>query len=400
MALSKYLQNYAEAQCHQLPRFKQRYDYALVIPARDEAPSVLDEFERLCALNPRLLVILVVNCPEDEPPDDTLVIAARSRYALLAEAHTMELLEISACGHLLMVDRFSPGQQIPVKQGVGLARKLGCDIACQLIKDRVVDSPWLFTSDADARLPDDYFRASDKLEAAALTYPFEHSQKNNPLAILLYEFSINYYVAGLQYAGSPYAYPTVGSTLAIHHRHYARVRGFPKRAGGEDFYILNKLRKSGDIITPPTAPIILQDRLSHRVPFGTGPALKKISEMKDPVREFTLYHPDSFELLRQWLDVIPTLFDIGDAESAWRYLSASLDHHNLSMLQALSINDCLEHAYRHSRTSDGFQRHVHNWFDAFRTLKAIHHYRDQQLAPRSFLALITADSFLTQGLGN
>ena len=400
MALLKYLQHYAEDQCQHLPHFEQGYDYALVIPARDEAPGVLDEFERLCQLNPRLLIILVVNSPEGDTTDDALGCAARKRYPLRAHADTLELRAISTSGHLLVVDRCSRGQQIPLKQGVGLARKLGCDIACQLISDGIVDSPWIFTSDADARLPEDYFGASHQLDAAALTYPFQHKVQHNPLAVLLYEFSINYYVAGLQHAGSPYAYPAVGSTLALHYRHYARVRGFPKRAGGEDFYILNKLRKSGAIVSPATAPIVLQDRLSHRVPFGTGPALIKINAMDDPVRDFTLYHPGCFDLLQEWLRAVPTLFACGDADTAWAHLRATLGQPNLSMLQALGIDKCLAHAYRHSSTSDGFTRHVHNWFDAFRTLKAIHHYRDNGLASLPFMELITAESFLQHTAGD
>ena len=48
---------------------------------------------------------------------------------------------------------------------------------------------------------------------------------------------------GLGFAGSPYAYHSVGSTLAVRAEAYAIVRGVPKRAAGEDFYLLDKLAK-------------------------------------------------------------------------------------------------------------------------------------------------------------
>ena len=64
-------------------------------------------------------------------------------------------------------------------------------------------------------------------------------------ATALYELRLHHYVLGLEYAGSPYAYHTLGSCLAVKADAYAQVRGFPKRAGAEDFYLLNKLAKLG-----------------------------------------------------------------------------------------------------------------------------------------------------------
>ena len=65
----------------------------------------------------------------------------------------------------------------------------------------------------------------------------------------LYEYSLRYYVAGLTYAQSPYAFHTIGSTMAVNAEHYASVRGFPRREAGEDFYLLNKLAKVGSVHT-------------------------------------------------------------------------------------------------------------------------------------------------------
>ncbi len=68
------------------------------------------------------------------------------------------------------------------------------------------------------------------------------------LATQLYELSLRYYVAGMKFARSPYAFHTIGSSMAVSPVHYARVRGFPKREAGEDFYLLNKLAKLGSVL--------------------------------------------------------------------------------------------------------------------------------------------------------
>ena len=46
---------------------------------------------------------------------------------------------------------------------------------------------------------------------------------------------MSYYVAGLAMAGSGYAHHSLGSTIAVHAKSYAAVRGYPKRSAGEDF---------------------------------------------------------------------------------------------------------------------------------------------------------------------
>src|SRR5690606_17786041 len=95
-------------------------------------------------------------------------------------------------------------------------------------------------------------------------------------ALVLYEISLRSYEYGLAYAGSPYAFQTLGSTLALNPAAYAKVRGFPKRLAGEDFYILNKLIKIGPIYLRNDRCLQIKDRPSQRVPFGTGTSVFKI----------------------------------------------------------------------------------------------------------------------------
>ncbi|GIR63469.1 MAG: hypothetical protein CM15mP68_1350 [Pseudomonadota bacterium] len=62
--------------------------------------------------------------------------------------------------------------------------------------------------------------------------------------------------------GSAYAYPTLGSTISVHAQSYARVRGYPKRNAGEDFYLLNKLNKLHPVQVLQQPVIEVQARLS------------------------------------------------------------------------------------------------------------------------------------------
>ncbi len=104
---------------------------------------------------------------------------------------------------------------------------------------------------------------------AAGIYPFQHLPSPNQhlqLAQQLYDCSLNYYVDGQAWAGSPWAFHTIGSTLVINAEHYAIARGFPQREAGEDFYLLNKLGKIGkEISRLDSKPVALTTRQSDRV---------------------------------------------------------------------------------------------------------------------------------------
>jgi len=309
---------------------------------------------------------------------------------------------------VLLVDRFSEAYKLPTKGGVGHARKVGVDLAASLIHRRRIRSPWIHCTDADVQLPETYFSCSKpgsniSSKTAALIYPFHHlddqgSGRNREviLATQLYELSLRYYVAGMKFAGSPYAFHTIGSTMAVSAIHYARVRGFPKRAAGEDFYLLNKLAKVGSVLEliPDTdcKPILIESRRSDRVPFGTGAAVNKITELTDPVKDYSFYHPVVFELLRLWLQSLPAIWQSGSSElttALFERLPGDADQQGkyeslLECLGAIKTDRALEHAFRQSRNQDQFLRQMHTWFDAFRTLKLIHALRDVYQANISY----------------
>ena len=75
-----------------------------------------------------------------------------------------------------------------------------------------------------------------------------------------YEQALTYYVEQLQQAGSPYAFHTLGSCIATPLSYYCHARGFPKKSGGEDFYLLNKLAKLGKILTVDSCILQIESR--------------------------------------------------------------------------------------------------------------------------------------------
>lgn len=350
--IQSYLAGYAEPETSQSKSVENRYDHCLIIPAYDEPLNFLST---IASPHNNTLFIVVVNVP-----DHAGAASQRRTRALLAA------LLHSNRDNVLVIDRVS--NPIPRRQGVGLARKIGTDVALTLFAQGKLASPWLRQTDADAVLPDDYF--STKLPTGgALVYAHTHHTDDPQLqkAADLYDLHMRYYVAALQHVGSRYAYPTLGSTIAVHARDYAAVRGFPKRNAAEDFYLLNKVAKVGGVYTTNVA-IRLAARLSNRVPFGTGPALQKVydSLAVDPSgSDYLSYSWSSFVLLHAALDELDR-FSNGPLALSPQVQSI------LDTLGFAKVVHQIEHQY-----PPGPQRRValHDWFDAFKTLRFIHEAR-------------------------
>ena len=86
------------------------------------------------------------------------------------------------------------------------------------------------------------------------------------------------YVIGLSYAGSPYAFHAIGSTMSCTAEAYAAVRGMNRRTAAEDFHFLDKLAKLGRIGHIEKTTVFPSPRTSHRVPFGTGQRMLRVHE--------------------------------------------------------------------------------------------------------------------------
>jgi hypothetical protein len=397
MQAHKYLTRHAEGEAQSLASGKtidDVFEFVLVLPSYDEARKDIEHFASHCARNNALLIV-VVNQPDgiEHCDNNKATIAWLRHHSYHAASQNMHFCHANGA-HVLLVDRTQ--QRIPISQGVGLARKIGADCAYALIKHGTVKSPWIFSTDADASLPADYFNAAiSHAGCSAVIYPFEHMACGDTtidIATALYELRLHHYVAGLKRAGSPYAFHTLGSTLAIDASRYAAAHGFPKRAGGEDFYLLNKLAKLAPVRSIQQPLLQLRARASHRVPFGTGPAVAKLAGSEDMLQQPMFYYTGSFDLLKCWLAFLEDCsrrIDAGEHIDEWRnWLPVHAGPENSELLSGVigtnEFEAMLHKAQRQCNGVAALQRYLHTWFDGFRTLKLIHALRDQCFPLQNF----------------
>ena len=399
-AVSKYLARHAEPESLAADAVKGEFAHALVIPAYGEGQSLFDTVGSV----PRgpggdTLVVVVLNARADSPAAkheanaaarERLRAAASESHDLQAE-HPVSLLSYSKPtpnGRVVLIDRAAPGHYLPEGQGVGLARKIGNDLLLRIHADGRLGSRWLHNTDADVVLPNDYFDQTWKIAPdgnAAALYFFEHrfsaADASLALATRLYEISLRYYTLGLAWCGSPYAYQAMGSCLAIRPDAYARVHGFPERNATEDFYVLNKLAKVGTIVRLAGTPVLLEGRLSDRVPIGTGKALSKLVASRRALSGFRLYHPLAFAHVAAWLRVLAaTARSGGRIERALEELPKDNPFFRsdllIEALEKMGAFPAIRQAIARSHEPAAMLRAFHTWFDSFRTLKLIHALRD------------------------
>lgn len=395
----KYLQKYAESEITLLNNFPSLFVYknTIVIPAYNESNQFVSSFIESKLSNKKVLLIVVINQPKSDHNSELqnkLDQNIKSAGQLQWQYKNLSLVKLNnVCTDILIVNRYSGTNKIPDKQGVGLARKIGADIATALINKNIIESAWICSTDADTHLPDNYFSVltnlSNKISAAI--YEFCHINNQDPLssATQLYEKALRYYVNGLKWAGSKYAFHTIGSTLAFRYDYYSEVRGFPKRSAGEDFYLLNKLAKLADIKFLKEAVVNIEPRLSDRVPFGTGPAVAKILGLKDPA-EYHYYHPQLFNELKNCLQALDSLWDNRNTFQDWH---STLSKPTQFGLEQLRFNRLVEHLLKQNSDKHQTRLQINQWFDAFRTLKFIHYLQEYSYPPIPLNQAIKIQSF-------
>ena len=392
--VAKYLAVYAEPEAKLGIRLQRHAEHVLVIPAQAESISLLDGYRRAFATvskqGERALCIVVVNSTDThdslvQQRNDTLIHALRTQ----GKASPLHQNGEAPCWcvetpeyDLVVLDRNSDGYQLPFGQGVGLARKIGCDFALSALHKGLNSSPLIHMTDCDVRLPSDYFNVTVPRSCAALTYRFTHKASGNgqvDSAHAQYEAYLRYYVLGLRHAGSAYAFHTIGSCIAVTPTAYAAVRGVPKRQAGEDFYLLNKIAKVGHVRTSNSSPLTIHARTSRRVPFGTGQATNDIIRNGST---YKIYNPKIFDLLEAWCKALKAINDasVHSASKTVQHRAVSaldlIDRPHLrAALIAIGAPEALTTAAAQSPRPAIRQKWLADWFDAFRTLKLVHALR-------------------------
>jgi hypothetical protein len=151
------------------------------------------------------------------------------------------------------------------------------------------------------------------------------------------------------------------------------VRGFPRRPAGEDFYLLNKLAKTGTIDQLAGPLIEISGRLSERVPFGTGIGIKKILHLADPTSDFRFYNPGIFQCLKQFLWELDRCQDAADLTN---HFKDSRSQHWCESVELFTLIDS-----KRNLNPAVFKKFAVDWMDGFRTLKFIHFLQQHYLEP-------------------
>jgi len=289
--------------------------------------------------------------------------------------------EIVSSGlRIALVDASSTGKEMPDKDGgVGLARKIGMDLALRIFDYNSNGKKIIINLDADCIVQENYLKEiidnfnQSNLSAAVVNY--EHiinDGTETSAAIICYEIFLRYYVLGLKYASSPYAFHTIGSTMICDYDSYIKVEGMNRKKAAEDFYFMEKLAKNFEIENITSTTVYPSSRKSWRVPFGTGQRVRRF--LSKAQNEYLLYDPKSFYILKEWLEVFNTTMNL-DVNF---YLEAAekINYDLFNFLVEQKFEESMRRIFKNSGTAKQLSLQKKRWFDGFKTLKLIHYLRD------------------------
>lgn len=361
-------------------------DTVVVIPCLGESDTLPRTLRSLAACRherrQNTLVICVVNnrtpefCCSKDIVDNRQLLGELE--GVLEDRPTRFETSIHQSLRMAYVDASSPGSELPKKDGVGLARKIGLDWGLRVLADSDAPVRLLCSLDADTTVEPNYLdalRIAFAHETAwAGVVHFEHPLPDGcdqRKAIIEYECFLRSHVHGLRAAGSPYAFHTVGSTMVCTPEAYVAVSGMNRKQAGEDFYFLQQLAKTGEMQIIAATTVHPSPRASHRVPFGTGTRVKKsIEHAHDRI---TFHAPETYRSVRRCIQIADQHPKNAETflEKAQAFGSALP-----TFLRNQEFVTAWERILRGALTEQQRTRQFHTWFDAFRTLKLIHYVRD------------------------
>ena len=261
--------------------------------------------------------------------------------------------------------------------GVGLARKIGMDEALRRFKSIQKEEGVILCFDADSLCKENYLL---EVEKHFLIHPnspgcsiyYEHPTKGEEYepwvldAITQYELHLRYYRQALWCAGHPFAYHTIGSSMAVRAHAYEKQGGMNRRKAGEDFYFLQKIISLGNFTELNTTAVIPSPRPSDRVPFGTGKAVNDRREDDKVIME--TYHPNIFIALKPLFENPSRFKDLKKVDA--------LDEMVIAFLESIDYKSAIREIEANTKDDIAFEKRFYAWFNAFISLKYVHFARD------------------------
>ena len=311
-------------------------------------------------------LVVVINHPENTDP------ATAQKNKHLAQM----LKKISTPFPVKIIEAYDLPQKYA---GVGLARKIGMDAASAHFFKNKIENGIIVSLDADTVVSGNYFEAiinefniNEKLNGISIYY--EHLPAKNKkidLAITLYELHLRYYVNMIRKIGFPFAFHTIGSAFAINYRAYIRQNGMPKKQGGEDFYLLNKIMIEGNYKDLTSTTVYPSARPTQKTPFGTGKTITSIIRSDSHI--FYTYNPQAFYLLKQITTNINTLYK-GNCQDYLKHLPAE----TVNFLDAINFCDNINKIKSNTTNFNSFRKAFFTWFNGFKAVKFLNYLHSEK----------------------
>lgn len=327
------------------------------IPAIDELqtlPMTLDALEAQNCTYPFSIHICV------NQPDEWWQIPEK-RAICEANQTLLRLLQQRAKNNWTLIDRTTPGNGWQKgNDGVGMARKTLFDNVLNTAQDNDV----VVSLDADTLFKPQYlqsigdlFSQAQKLNAVSIPYYHKLSPDDAASrAILRYELYMRSFLINLFLIESPFAFTAIGSAIAVKVKALKKIGSITPMKSGEDFYLLQKLRKMDFVGNWNTEMVYPAARFSSRVFFGTGPAMIKGNEGN--WESYPIYQHTLFQDIKKSYDSIPELF-IRDVELPISPFLA----------QQFKRDNVFAPLRKNSKTEAQFAHAFHEKFDGLRLLQ-------------------------------
>jgi hypothetical protein len=342
----------------------------VTIPCFDE-PDLLRSLESLAICTPpsgNVTVIVVVNSSDRTAP-------GLLQNNLKTIQSVMAWLDRGAKPFYQLLLLHAPA--LPSKwAGVGWARKIAMDEAIRCLDRSGLEEGILIGFDADSLVSDNYFTSIETAFRENPGYHFVTLNFNHPIddpsltnslreGIIQYELYLRYLRNAMKWSGYPHSIHTIGSSFAVRASSYVKQGGMNRRQAGEDFHFLHKMVLLGEYGVVRDATVFPAARISHRVPFGTGAALKKWEEGSKEL--YSAYALKSFDSLIP-LFRNPGLFFETD-RAIWMGLIEQLDPLLQSYLEQTEILNRLDELKKNCADRTMFTRRFYHLVNAFWIIK-------------------------------
>lgn len=378
MELNKIFNVYLEKNGFRREAYLGKQDFipelALVIPCYKEgdiSPTLYSIYKAYQYEAVPTVVLVIVNAPENAD-QETLSKNEMSVQSILDFMFICNKEKNFRLDYLIFHD-------VPIKvAGVGWARKKGFDEIIHRYCLAGAD-PILVWFDADSICDVDFlhqvhrsFSINPGWDAASVHFehPIPQPLDNQGKAIVEYELHLRIYIHFQIYSGLPFAFQTIGSSMAVKATSYAKNGGMSPKKAGEDFYFLQKIGDKGTVGVIRETKVSPSGRISDRVPFGTGKAIgDKILNGKT----INTYHPESYMAILPLWRHLHLLY-----EGHWTDLSTKLPAEVVVFCEEQGIHMAIIQIKQNSATLQSFQRRFFQWFNAFKYMKYLHYMRTFQ----------------------